>query len=114
MFIYGVVMTSQVKIIQPQGIFNNQNGNKVREEVDRLLTSDIKTILIDFENVTFMDSSGFSALLMTLKTVQKHTVRLVLCSINDQIKMIFEMTRTNQIFEILPNQTSFISSDIRE
>ncbi|WP_250855381.1 STAS domain-containing protein, partial [Anabaena sp. PCC 7938] len=96
-------MDSQVKMIQPQGIFNSKNGQQLLEEVDQL-TSDIKTILIDFQDVTFMDSSGFSALLVTLKTVRQKNVRLVICSINEQIKMIFDMTNTNQVFEVLPDQ----------
>ncbi|AFZ58645.1 STAS domain-containing protein [Anabaena cylindrica FACHB-243] len=100
-------MDSQVKMIQPQGIFNSKNGQQLLEEVDQL-TSDIKTILIDFQDVTFMDSSGFSALLVTLKTVRQKNVRLVICSINEQIKMIFDMTNTNQVFEVLPDQASFI------
>ncbi|WP_413172293.1 STAS domain-containing protein [Anabaena azotica] len=103
-------MNSQIKVIQPQGIFNSKNGNQVRQEVEELVASDINTILIDFQDVTFMDSSGFSALLMTLKTVRQKNARLVICSINEQIKMIFEMTNTNQIFEVLPNQASFKSA----
>jgi anti-anti-sigma factor len=110
MFISGKFMNSQVKVFQPQGIFNSKNGNQLREEVDELITSDIKIILIDFKDVTFMDSSGFSALLMTLKTVRQKNVRLVLCSINEQIKMVFDMTNTHKIFEVLPDQASFLSA----
>ncbi|MTJ50015.1 STAS domain-containing protein [Dolichospermum sp. UHCC 0259] len=104
-------MDSQIKVIQPQGIFNNQTGNKLRQEVDEILAADIKTILIDFQNVTVMDSSGFSALLTTLKAVRKKNCRLVICSINEQVKMIFDMTNTNQFFEVIPNQASLISSN---
>ncbi|WP_254445352.1 MULTISPECIES: STAS domain-containing protein [unclassified Anabaena] len=110
MSISSKVMNSQVKVIQPQGIFNSKKGNQLREEVDELITSDIKTILIDFKDVTFMDSSGFSALLMTLKIVRQKNIRLVLCSINQQINMIFDMTNTNQFFEVLPDQASFVSA----
>ncbi|MEA5512654.1 STAS domain-containing protein [Nodularia sp. UHCC 0506] len=103
-------MNSQVKVIQPQGIFNSKNGNQLREKVDEIIAEDIKTILIDFQDVTFMDSSGFSALLMTLKKVKQINGRLVICSINEQIKMVFDMTNTNQIFEVLLDQASFGSA----
>ncbi|MEA5617469.1 STAS domain-containing protein [Cronbergia sp. UHCC 0137] len=102
-------MNLQVKVIQPQGIFNSKSGNQIRQEVDDLIASEIKTILIDFKDVTFMDSSGFSALLMILKTVRQKNTRLVLCSVNDQIKMIFDMTNTSNHFEVLSDQTSFVT-----
>ncbi|WP_071188892.1 STAS domain-containing protein [Trichormus sp. NMC-1] len=103
-------MDSQFKVIQPQGILNSKNGNELKEVVDQFIKSDIKTILIDFQEVTVMDSSGFSALLIILKAVKKNNCRLVLCSINEQIKMIFDMTNTNQFFEVLPDQASFVSA----
>ena len=111
MSIAGKIMDSQIKVIQPQGIFNNQNGSKLRQEVEEILAADIKTILINFQDVTVMDSSGFSALLMTLKAVRQENCRLVLCAINEQIKMIFDMTNTNQFFEVLPDQAAFISTN---
>jgi anti-anti-sigma factor len=110
MSISGTFMDLPIKVIQPKGIFNGKNGNQLRQEVDQLLASDIKTILIDFQDVTFMDSSGFSALLMILKIVQKINGRLVICSINEQVKMVFDMTNTHQIFEVLPDKASFISA----
>ena len=48
MSIAGKIMDSQIKVIQPQGIFNNQNGSKLRQEVEEILATDIKTILINF------------------------------------------------------------------
>ncbi|MBD2666012.1 stage II sporulation protein [Richelia sinica FACHB-800] len=103
-------MDLQMKIIRPQGILNSKSGSQLLAEIDELIGSDVKTILIDFQDVNFMDSSGFSTLLIMLKTLKKHNMRLVLCSINEQIRMVFEMTNSSQIFEVLPNPTSFIST----
>ncbi|QIR40857.1 STAS domain-containing protein [Tolypothrix sp. PCC 7910] len=101
-------MAYQLKVIQPQGTFDGRNGRKVCEEMVKIMGSGVKTILIDFQYITFMDSSGFGTLLLTLKTVRQQQGRLVLCSINEQIKMILDLSDTTQAFEVFPNQASFM------
>jgi anti-anti-sigma factor len=43
-------------------------------------------VLIDFQDVTFMDSSGLGALVLALKTVRAAGGKLFICSVNEQIK----------------------------
>ncbi|MBD2209598.1 STAS domain-containing protein [Nostoc linckia FACHB-104] len=101
-------MANRLKVIQPQGIFDGRNGRKVCEEMNKFMETGVKTIVLDFQDITFMDSSGFGTLLLTLKIMRKQEGRLVLCSINEQIKMILELSDTTQAFEVFPNQASFM------
>jgi len=57
-------------------------------------------LLCDFKDVTFMDSSGLGALVQSLKITRATGVKLLLCSFNDQLKMLFELTGMDQVFEI--------------
>jgi len=91
------------KIIQPSGFFDGKKGRQIHEEIST-------TILIDFQFVTFMDSSGFGTLLLTLKTVRQKKARLALCSINEQIKMILELSDTSKVFEVFPDQAAFMQT----
>jgi len=63
-----------------------------------------EVIIVDFKNVTFMDSSGLGALVLSLKTVRSAGGKLLICSINDQIKMLFELTNMDRVFEIFNNR----------
>ncbi|MBD2249845.1 STAS domain-containing protein [Nostoc parmelioides] len=99
-----------MKIIQPSGFFDGRKGRQIHEEISKNITSDITTFLIDFQSVTFMDSSGFGTLLLTLKTVRQKKVRLALCSINEQIKMILELSDTSKVFEVFPDQAAFMET----
>ncbi|MBD2200070.1 MULTISPECIES: STAS domain-containing protein [Calothrix] len=101
-------MEKQVKVIQPAGIFNGKQGRETYEQMSKLMAAGAKTFLLDFQAVTFMDSSGFGTLLSMLKTVQQEQGRLVLCSINEQIRMILELSNTTTIFEVLPDQAAFM------
>ncbi|MBU7583574.1 MAG: STAS domain-containing protein [Nostoc sp. TH1S01] len=102
------VMTSKVKVIKPSGIFDGKKGRQINERVSKLLDSGFTTFLIDFQAVNFMDSAGFGTLILTLKTVKDHQGHLSLCGINEQIKMILDISGTTNAFEIFPDQESFI------
>ncbi|MEH1867234.1 MAG: STAS domain-containing protein [Nostoc sp.] len=102
-------MNHQVKVIQPCGIFDGRKGRQINEEISKLIESGIETFLIDFQSIKFMDSSGFGTLLLTLRIVKEKQSRLVICSINEQIKMILDISDTTKIFEVFPDQESFIN-----
>ena len=54
-----------------------------------------------------MDSSGLGALVLILKNVRSAGATLFLCSINEQIKMLFELTSMDRVFEIFSNREEF-------
>jgi anti-sigma B factor antagonist len=100
-------MSSQVKIVRPQGILDGTKAAHFRQDISDLIQENAQVILIDFRNVTFMDSSGLGALVLSLKTVRAAGAQLFLCSINDQIQMLFELTSMDRVFEVFENQEEF-------
>ncbi|WP_335037256.1 STAS domain-containing protein [Nostoc sp.] len=99
-----------MKLIQPIGIFDGRQGREIHNQIGKFIDTGVKIFLLDFQSVNFMDSSGFGALLLMLKTVQKDQGRLVICSINEQIRMILELSDTTKIFEVLPDQDTFMKN----
>jgi anti-anti-sigma factor len=72
--------------------------------------SNVDIVLIDFRDVTFMDSSGLGALVLALKTVRAAGGKLFICSVNEQIKMLFELTSMDRVFEIFQTREEFDST----
>lgn len=97
------------KIVQPSGILDNPKGTKFRDDITNLINNGAKVILVDFQEVTFMDSSGLGSLVLALKTVRASGAKIFICAINDQIKMLFELTSMDKVFTILENREEFIS-----
>ena len=54
-----------------------------------------------------MDSSGLGALILSLKTVRAAQVKLIVCSVNKQIRILFELTSMDRVFDIFPNREEF-------
>ena len=56
-----------------------------------------KRFILDLDNVSFMDSSGLGCIISTLRTVNEEKKNLVICNINDAVRVLFEMVRLSQI-----------------
>ncbi|MBW4650680.1 MAG: STAS domain-containing protein [Kastovskya adunca ATA6-11-RM4] len=100
-------MSPVVKIVEPSGILDGTKAGPFRQEISDLIDANADIILIDFQKITFMDSSGLGALVLTLKTVRAAGGKLFICSVNDQIKMLFELTSMDRVFEIFSNREEF-------
>ncbi len=100
-------MKSVVKVIRPSGILDGTQANQFKQEISESLAKNAKIILIDFQDVTFMDSSGLGVLVLALKNARTAGCELFLCSINEQIQMLFELTSMNQVFKIYGSREEF-------
>jgi anti-sigma B factor antagonist len=64
----------------------------------------VDTICVDLVEVTFIDSTGLMTLLNALRRVVRRDARLVLACNNPTVLRLFEATRTDATFEILPTR----------
>jgi anti-sigma B factor antagonist len=100
-------MDSRVKIIEPVGIIDSTQADSFRQQVDDALAAGADKLLIDLSNISFVDSSGLGALVMVLKKVRAAGKEMFVCSINDQVRMLFELTSMDRVFAVLPDRAAF-------
>jgi anti-sigma B factor antagonist len=100
-------MSAVVKVVQPTGLLDGVKANQLRRDIADIVASGANIVLINLQDVTFMDSSGLSALVSALKAVRTAGGKLYLCSINDQVKMVFELTRMDRVFETFSSEDEF-------
>ena len=89
-------MSETTKVVQPVGILDDIRAGQLRREVSEVVASGATKVLIDLKDVTFVNSSGLSALVSALKTVRTAGGKLSLCSVNEQVKMLFQHFRSFQ------------------
>ncbi len=100
-------MNPNVKIVSPSGILDGTQAGAFRQQISDCVEKGSKVVLIDLKDVTFMDSSGLGALVLALKTVRAAGGKLYICSVNEQIKMLFELTSMDRVFEIFKDEAEF-------
>jgi anti-sigma F factor antagonist len=103
------MIVEEVKVIQLSGILDAAQSQEFRTKIDEILQkeSSTKIVLLDFKEVTFMDSSGLGALVLAFKSLKSVDRKLVICSINEQIRILFELTGMDKIFKIYSNREEF-------
>lgn len=102
-------MIEQVKVLQFSGILGATQSQELREKIDEIIEKEnsTKIVLVDLKDVTFMDSSGLGALVLAFKALRAVNRKLVICSINEQVRILCELTGMDKVFEIFPNQEEF-------
>ena len=100
-------MIHNVQIVEAEGILDGNSAIQIRRRISECLKQNADIILLDLKAVTFIDSSGLGALVAALKTVRSAQAQLYICSICDQVKILFELTSMNRVFQVFPDRATF-------
>lgn len=87
-------------VIQPQGRLDEQGGLALQQRLNAINPKKHQVWVIDMAQVDFMDSSGLVSLVTGLKTARQHQCHLVICNLGVPVRLIFEITQLDRVFEI--------------
>lgn len=76
----------------------------LRDRVKGLLGGSQKRILLDFAQVTEIDSGGLGTLIELLLLTRKQNAQLKLASLRPQVKKAFDLTRLASFFAIYASE----------
>jgi anti-sigma B factor antagonist len=97
-----LVESPKIAVIRPQSCLNAANALEFERDLTTALTqNDISILVVDFAAVESLDSAGLMALVSALKLAQSLGRRFSLCDVSPAIKIIFELTQLNEVFEII-------------
>ncbi|MEH2147495.1 STAS domain-containing protein [Nostoc sp.] len=100
-------MSLSVKVLELSGILDGIRGNDLRREVSGILANEANILLLDMKEVKFIDSSGLGALVSAMQMVRAANGKMFVCSISDQVRMLFELTKMDRIFQTFADQDEF-------
>ncbi len=103
----------KITVICPQDTINATNALEFERDLTTVLAQDGNTVLlVDLEQTQFLDSAGLMALVSALKLAQKLGRRFSLCSVSPSLRMIFELTQLDQVFEIFEGKAAFEAASL--
>ena len=86
-------------------------GNVILREIVRdLAEKGKKAILLNLEEVHYMDSSGVGELVKAHTTIRGQGGQLKLANLNKRVQDLLEMTRLSAVFDIQKDEASAIKS----
>ncbi|MBN3041139.1 MAG: STAS domain-containing protein [Candidatus Omnitrophica bacterium] len=97
---------SDCTICSIEGEINLNTSPDLRKAFEEFSRQNIKKIIIDFEQVPYIDSSGLATLIELFQRMKKIDGKLRICSVPEKVKNVFEVTKLHKLFEIYDDQES--------
>lgn len=100
-----------VAVVALEGrIVLGEESNALREKVKSLLASGQKKIVLDMENVTYIDSSGLGSLVASHTSARAQGASLKLSRLGSKFQEILQVTKLVTVFEVYPTEAAAIAS----
>lgn len=91
--------------------FNLESSNPVMNACNSLITDEgASKLVINFQKVSYMTTSGIGALLSIYRTSINHGAQMVLCNLNDDIKDVLHVTMVDGVISIVNTQEEAFKS----
>ena len=95
---FNYTLRDNVLIIQLNKDLDHHIAENIREKIDELIDdNDVKHLIIDFSNVSFMDSSGIGVIMGRYKKIRYADGNIAVIGINKMIDRIFNMSALYRI-----------------
>ena len=92
-------------------ILDEQNIQMIGEDLFKLVDElGRRKIVLNFGNVEFLSSAALGKLITLNRKVQAVRGKLILCTISKEIREVFEITKLDKLFTILPDEQAALQA----
>jgi len=95
-------LEADVVLVRLNGRLDATTSPAVRDTLQKLLEKDQPRIIIDLQQVPFIDSSGLASLVSGLRLAREKNGIIALSGIQPQAQTVFHLTMLDRIFQIHP------------
>jgi len=104
-----------VKIVLSHEVLESSQFPQFQKEIGRLIEIGGKIMMLDFSNINFLKNSELMAVVAIVKLVRDSQCILLISAMSEQVRMLFELTGLEQIFQCLPPAEEVaLKSDLTE
>ncbi len=98
------IKTPPVITLELKGRMDAITSDQLDGTISTLLAQRETQFVIDFSQLEYISSSGLRVLLMAAKKLKNADGQLILCSLNDHIKTIFDISGFSSVFSIVQSR----------
>ena len=96
------VLDKGIVLVQLKGRLDATTNVKVRSELQKILQNEQPKLIIDLQDVPFIDSSGLAALVSGLRSAREKGGNIALSGVQPQAQTVFRLTMLDRVFSISP------------
>jgi len=102
--------TDGVSVMDFTGNLDTNTSPAAENEVDRLLEGGSEKILFNFMNLNYISSSGLRILLATAKKMKISGGKMMVCSLNDTVQEVFDISGFASILDLASNEEEALAA----
>lgn len=95
-----------VQVLMLKGRFDAYQTAPVSNWTDNMTAAPPAQLVVNLHGVHFIDSSALATLVKGMKHARQHGGDLVLCNLQDPVRIIFELTRLDKAFKIYSSEVA--------
>lgn len=83
------------------GRLDSNTSPEFEEKLFGVINDGTRSVIVDFDNLDYISSAGLRVLLKAAKELKRSDGKIVLCSMKDYIKEVFEIAGFVSVFPIV-------------
>ncbi len=87
-----------------------EESNALREKVKSLIAAGKKKIVLNMDNVTFIDSAGLGTLVAAHHSVKSQGASLRLCHLGSKFQEVLQITKLLTVFDVFNSEAEAVAS----
>ena len=87
-----------------------EESNALRENVKKLLAENKKDIVLNMDNVTYIDSAGLGTLVASHHSARSQGAALKLSNLGSKFQEVLQVTRLLTVFEVFDSEAAAVRS----
>jgi len=100
-----------VSVVALEGrIVLGEESNALRERIKSLLAADQKKIVLNMDNVTYIDSAGLGTLVAAHTSAKSQKAGLKLSNLGSKFQEVLQVTKLLTVFDVYDSEAAAIGS----
>ncbi len=100
-----VKTTNDVKVLHCEGELDTQTSPNAQDQLNQLIEEGVRKVLVNFEKLEYISSSGLRVLLTTAKQLKAVDGELRVCGLNEVVKEVFDISGFTTIFKVFGGES---------
>lgn len=96
--------------ILASGRIDGVNAPQFEEAARAAIKDNDRAVIVDFENVTYISSTGLRALLMLVRDLLSREIAVSLCAMSDPVRNVVRISGIDKLIPIQPSRTVALAS----
>lgn len=97
-------------VIDVHGDLDGDAGDALGRAYEEATTSDPDAVVINFDDLGFMNSSGIALVVSLLGRARQHDIDFRACGLSDHYQHVFEITRLSDFISIETDETAAVGA----